>query len=349
MLFDMLKDWNWQTKDGPVVSLITTLLKIDDDFTSQRIHAALSSGHGFLSVVISHGQQQQQHHQQYDVYSSQNLLQRYQELLKGLCVIPRVRDFVHERAMSATTGVAGDEDYQIHQLLSRGFLDPSFLIKDLKRTTVQVSGAGEDAVNGSYRFSRLLEHNSALYKKETSFRNKVVTFQIYRCRMDNHVYQWFISIVPAGKEPGTNADEDFYCKPSKWKPSPTSYQNQHQHHQSHQQMGASSLSLYGGSDADAKPPEGLWTMVNTNKSCKVKPAPTISWVLREEEGEEQEQEEQEEDVHHLLVRGGGRGQEESDSESDKEDSMAVVDDEDLFAVEDYIGRSDLDMIDDDDI
>lgn len=353
----MLKDWSWQTKDAPVVSLINTLLKIDDDFAPDRIGEALTGPNGFLSILMNNRHQQQQHHQQYDVYSSQSLVQRYQELLKGLCAIPLVQDFVHKRAMTAsdTGGVLSveDEQYmwlddQIHQLLLRGHLNSSFLIQDLKRTIVQVSGAGEDAVNGNYRFSRLLEHNTALYKKDTFFRNTTVTFQIYRCRMDNHVHQWFISIVPAGKDPGTNADEDFYCKPSLWKPAPT------HHNQQYQSLQQASFSLYGDSDVDVKPPEGVWSMVNTNKSCKVKPAPTIRWLVRDEEDDDENEDDRGEEARGrgVYARGGGQ---ESDSESDKEDSMAVVDDEDRFAAEDdededeYIGRGDADMIDDDDI
>jgi hypothetical protein len=330
----MLKDWNWQTKEAPVANLITTLLKLDDDFQFERIDVALSGNSGFLVTVLNNRQHHHQHQhqrQQYDAYSTRTLLQRYTELLKGLCALPRVQDFVLERAAAATDkwGAAAvvDEQYvwlhsQIQQLVDRGELNPAVLINELKHTTVQVSGAGEPAVNGNYRFSRLLDHNTALYKRNAVFRNKKVTFQIYRCRMDNQAYQWFISIVPAGREPGTNDDEDFYCKPSKFKPQSS--------------LGAD-LSLSGGGEADVKPPEGAWLVVGNSKMGKTKPPPVIRWVVRGDDEEEEEED----------VDEGGEGMvleeivavSEEDDESDREDSMAVVGDDDRF----------VDDIDDDDI
>jgi hypothetical protein len=171
---------------------------------------------------------------------------------------------------------------------------------------VVVSGAGENAVNGKYRFSRLLEHNTALYKKETSFRNKIVVFQIYRCRMDNKAYQWFISIVPAGKQPGTNADEDFYCKPSTFKP------------HIHQDNG---FTLYDAGVVDVKPPEGQWLVVTHSRVPKAKPAPIITWTVASP-----------------LSDDGDN--ELSDDDSDK-DCLAVVGDDGHYNMNDSIDDDDL--------
>mmetsp|Transcript_1602 Transcript_1602/g.2995 ORF Transcript_1602/g.2995 Transcript_1602/m.2995 type:complete len:2808 (-) Transcript_1602:373-8796(-) len=308
LLFNMLKDWNWQTKDAPVAALIYTLVKLEDESTTDRINIAIAGKHGFLTIVMNNRPQQHQR-QQYDVYGTRTFLQRYQDLLKTLCAIPRVQDYVCERAAAAEE--ASDEHYvwlheQIQQLLQRGQLNPSFLINELKHTTVVVSGAGEDAVNGSYRFSRLLEHNTALYKKETSYRNKIVVFQMYRCRMDNKAYQWFISIVPAGKQPGTNADEDFYCKPSTFKP---------QHNQDN------GFTLYEAGIVDVKPPEGQWLMVTNSRVPKAKPAPFITWTVASQ-----------------LSDDGDN--ELSDDDSEK-DCLAVVGDEGRYMMSDSIDEDDL--------
>mmetsp|Transcript_22175 Transcript_22175/g.34309 ORF Transcript_22175/g.34309 Transcript_22175/m.34309 type:complete len:162 (-) Transcript_22175:598-1083(-) len=40
-------------------------------------------------------------------------------------------------------------------------------------------------------------------------------FTLYRCKMNNGSHQWYISIVPPNKQPGTNADIDFYYAPSR--------------------------------------------------------------------------------------------------------------------------------------
>ena len=37
---------------------------------------------------------------------------------------------------------------------------------------------------------------------------------LYRCRMESADFTWYISIVPPGKDPGTQEDQDFYCLPA---------------------------------------------------------------------------------------------------------------------------------------
>lgn len=305
LLYTMLKDWNWQTKEAPVVSLIRALVEIDDDGANERIHAALMGNFGFLKVLLSGDsidtRQHGGHNQQYDVYSTRTLVQRYQDMLKNLCAIQRVQEYVSEKSSK-------DENYhwlhnQIILLLRGGHINPQYLKDELRRTFVEVSGAGEVAVNGMYRFDRLRDMNTSLYKMDTTYRNKPVTFQIYRCRLnDQKTYQWFISIVPQGKEPGTNQDEDFYFRVSTFKATPNYQVN-------------TTVSLSDGND-DIKPPEGQWFAMPNFKS---KPAPTITWV-----------------VNNQPPPPPG-----DDIDSDKEDSMAVIEDEDRFT-----GYDDLDDEDD---
>lgn len=42
-----------------------------------------------------------------------------------------------------------------------------------------------------------------------------VLFTLYKCSMKNGGYQWFLSITPSTKEPGTSEDIDFYYALSK--------------------------------------------------------------------------------------------------------------------------------------
>ena len=173
-------------------------------------------------------------------------------------------------------------------------MNPQFLKDELRRTMVEVSGAGETAVNGLYRFDRLRYMNTALYKLDTNYRGKVVTFQIYRCRLNGlKTYQWFISIVPYGKEPGTNQDEDFYFKVSTFKQIPN-YQ------------ASASLALSDGND-DIKPPEGQWNAITAFKN---KPSPTVRWVMS---------------THPPPPPPPC-----DDIDSDKEDSTAAMEDEDTY-------------------
>jgi hypothetical protein len=380
----MLKDWTWQTKEGPVAALICTLLRLDDNLSGDRIHATLLGKWGFIRVVKSppQGNHNQgggynyQHHQYDTSYNNrqQSLQQKYLELLKGLCAMPQVQSYVQEAALIAAEALQGQghndsgvdvdgeidgEQYiwlhlQIQKLLRAGKLDASYLLTELSNTRVRVSGAGEAAVNGTYHFSGLMEAGTSLYKLEgVRLGSKIVTFQIYRCRMDNKVYQWFISIVPPNKEPGTSSDIDFYCQQSTYKPRGNN--NNHHNNQYNQQNSGLDVSLSDDGDEDIKPPEGRWTAVSTAQGTQ--PAPIITWITSDDpdfvDG----------DIYDIVDgidddsprpapitgvnAGGGAGgahtafpmsddddvgiyNDNDDSESDGEDCMAVIDDEERY-------------------
>ena len=43
-------------------------------------------------------------------------------------------------------------------------------------------------------------------------------YMLYRCVMKNESYHWFISLIPPGKEYGTNKDVDYYSTLSSYEP-----------------------------------------------------------------------------------------------------------------------------------
>ena len=95
MLFLKLKDWNWQTKDAPLTNLIRTLVEMEDEQTAERINGVLMGSYGYLKIVLSSDTLDTR---QMGVYSARTLRQRYQDLLKHLCSISRVQEFVLEKS-----------------------------------------------------------------------------------------------------------------------------------------------------------------------------------------------------------------------------------------------------------
>jgi hypothetical protein len=82
-------------------------------------------------------------------------------------------------------------------------------LAEVRETTVRVSGAGVPEVNGDYTF-RDVRHNAGFYVLPTVYHGQDVIFTLYKCSLKNGGFQWFISITPPGKEPGTADDIDFY-------------------------------------------------------------------------------------------------------------------------------------------
>ena len=119
---------------------------------------------------------------------------------------------------------------------------------DLSHKTVIVKGAGTEEVNGSYHFARILG-SAAMFTHRAVYGNVDVQFNLYRCRMNDNSYRWFISTTPENKDPGTSADQDFYSVT----------------------CSSSCFTL-----EDRLPPRTGWTRV---KGDHVKdPSPTLSWM-----------------------------------------------------------------------
>ena len=83
---------------------------------------------------------------------------------------------------------------------------------------VTVSGAGIEAVNGTYTLSGTC-NSVNMYSQKGQWEGKDVMFTLYRCFLDPEAgvegdlgtpRLWFISIVPPDVKPGTDEDKDFY-------------------------------------------------------------------------------------------------------------------------------------------
>jgi ubiquitin carboxyl-terminal hydrolase 9/24 len=86
------------------------------------------------------------------------------------------------------------------------------LYQDPTPTSIVITGAGNDAVNGTYvrdgNFERAFK-----YSKPGIYQGRNAVFSIFRCNVSNNTKHWYISIVPQGNVPGTSSDIDFYSAP----------------------------------------------------------------------------------------------------------------------------------------
>lgn len=80
---------------------------------------------------------------------------------------------------------------------------------DSRCDQIFVQGAGEPAVNGTYRLRNSFD-NVGKYMKEGSWQGREHMFSLFRCKLSNNSRRWYISIVPLNLVPGTNKDTDFY-------------------------------------------------------------------------------------------------------------------------------------------
>eukprot|EP00555_Chaetoceros_dichaeta_P011217 CAMPEP_0198254256 /NCGR_PEP_ID=MMETSP1447-20131203/4584_1 /TAXON_ID=420782 /ORGANISM="Chaetoceros dichaeta, Strain CCMP1751" /LENGTH=173 /DNA_ID=CAMNT_0043940231 /DNA_START=678 /DNA_END=1199 /DNA_ORIENTATION=+ len=76
-----------------------------------------------------------------------------------------------------------------------------------------VSGAGLITVNGVYNYDGIFD-TAAKYSKRGMWKNREVTFSLFRCLLSDNTKRWYISIVPSDIQPGTNKDTDFYLATS---------------------------------------------------------------------------------------------------------------------------------------
>jgi len=75
-----------------------------------------------------------------------------------------------------------------------------------------VSKAGLAEINGVYVRDGSFE-KAGKYVKRAKWKGNDEVFSLFRCNVSNNTKHWYISIVPAGVQPGTNTDIDFYSAP----------------------------------------------------------------------------------------------------------------------------------------
>jgi hypothetical protein len=85
---------------------------------------------------------------------------------------------------------------------------------EIRNTIVIADGAGTTEVNGTYTFVGI-KFNAGYYHRIGEFKGEEARFTMYKCSLKNGGFQWFLSITPAGMEPGTTNDIDFYFAPGK--------------------------------------------------------------------------------------------------------------------------------------
>ena len=125
-----------------------------------------------------------------------------------------------------------------------------------------VQGAGEPAVNGTYRLLNSFD-NVCKYMKEGSWQGREHMFSLFWCKLSNNSRRWYISIVPLNLVPGTNKDTDFY-------------------------------SVLATGEENETPPERNWT---TAKDHGLDPPPICTTQL---DGNEEEEEEERASTSRLL-------------------------------------------------
>eukprot|EP01033_Poteriospumella_lacustris_P000104 gene104-67_t len=127
-----------------------------------------------------------------------------------LLLEPGLKDQLH---------VLAEENESIRYMRGSLKLNPTLNLTYDEETRVRgsrvvVSGAGTAEVNGEYIFTGF-RANAGSYELQSTHQGKNVRYILYKCSLNSGGFQWFISVTPPGREPGTNADIDFYFTHSK--------------------------------------------------------------------------------------------------------------------------------------
>lgn len=143
-------------------------------------------------------------------YSRSFLLDRYLTFVQELLLEPGLKDQLH---------VLAEENESIRYMRGSLKLNPTLNLTYDEETRVRgsrvvVSGAGTAEVNGEYIFTGF-RANAGSYELQSTHQGKNVRYILYKCSLNSGGFQWFISVTPPGREPGTNADIDFYFTHSK--------------------------------------------------------------------------------------------------------------------------------------
>jgi len=112
------------------------------------------------------------------------------------------------RGLKAENESLGEQIQHMHPHHQCSAQSPHQQLSDLHMIAI-VSGAGHQAVNGHYH--RIQDNDGACAFQSCRSAGNLDIFTLYRCKMRSGAHRrWYISIVPPGKKPGTDADTDFY-------------------------------------------------------------------------------------------------------------------------------------------
>jgi len=194
----------WSAKANMIVEFISMILKLEDEFLFSRVKKVMTTTKfGLMSVLASEVERPSDC--RVNEYEKQSLGNRYCEYIQNLCkltfVANAVKKLVEEDPIAK--GVKG-----FLRLIPGSSLTCDEELH-LRNTVIKVDKAVILEVNGIYRFHSL-HCDAGFYTRAGYYNNKPETFTLYKCKMNNQAYSWFISITPPNKAPGTNLDIDFF-------------------------------------------------------------------------------------------------------------------------------------------
>jgi hypothetical protein len=208
-LVHMAPDCTWGNALISLNEFMRLILTVDDGLQENRLTEMLLNPQNGLAVHIISELNRPSNCRAND-YDRRGLMKRYVTFVQDLLAVDGVKDTFLKLAESepAIRVVKGHLKARPDSNLTE---NEEYIIKG---STVFVENAGMPEVNGEYQFSGI-KSNAGMFTHQSTFQGKDVVFNLYKCSVINGGFQWFISIVPDGMEPGTNNDIDFYFALSK--------------------------------------------------------------------------------------------------------------------------------------
>jgi len=190
-------------------SVLSTLSKIDDDFSEARLeYMFIKSSKAILTTYNTLHQQHAiefqkaetaQDHQTYQMAvnrleSNASISSRYSHLVKLLSKEIKIKNYLYK-----------DEIYPLWEQMRIQQVQPINNVQETPPQTIYVDGAGALRVNRIYTQQSGLSDGVPIWGSGE--------FMIYRCRLQSKEHHWYISQVVNG-QPGTSQDIDYYSAPS---------------------------------------------------------------------------------------------------------------------------------------
>eukprot|EP00607_Mallomonas_marina_P008330 CAMPEP_0182418834 /NCGR_PEP_ID=MMETSP1167-20130531/3215_1 /TAXON_ID=2988 /ORGANISM="Mallomonas Sp, Strain CCMP3275" /LENGTH=437 /DNA_ID=CAMNT_0024593263 /DNA_START=1987 /DNA_END=3300 /DNA_ORIENTATION=- len=252
-LFRTVKEWVWSPSVEMILGFIRVIINVHDQYISMRMEQLMTGEFGLLKVIISESRNPsvlvERRGSTYDEYdSSRSISSRYLDFIQDLRNISDiVSTWINEQAVTNADYKWLKQQLQPVQAKATSIDEDA----DLQRITVIVEGAGTVECNGVYHYKKMAD-NAALFQKAAVYENNSVVFNLYRCRMNDNTHRWFISITPNNRDPGTDADVDFYSATS------------------------SNDRIY--TSDDRMPPKNKW--IKCKGEFVLEPCPVVSWRNR---------------------------------------------------------------------
>mmetsp|Transcript_24439 Transcript_24439/g.56365 ORF Transcript_24439/g.56365 Transcript_24439/m.56365 type:complete len:3222 (+) Transcript_24439:123-9788(+) len=211
--------WHGENTVTLVKFMLEQMLELDDPYVQARLETILISDN--LSVLVyatvhynslvnsyqaqQQGQEQTQANFNQDMQSRQ-VVERYIGVMRTLLKCPHAARYLNE----CQPRWDWMRDWQQHPV-SGNYQS----YHEVSPKQVELSSAGADDVNGIYTYDGTCD-NAPKYVKSGGGGGVEGDdqFVLYRCKLQDNQHQWYISIVQAGQQPGTNEDVDFYYAPS---------------------------------------------------------------------------------------------------------------------------------------